>query len=353
MSASRTTPPPAERRALLLGPGGSRPAKGGDPAELLRQAQAQDSVLWLVLDAEQGEHVHAAGQAVGLDREVVEAALASHQRPRLHPVGDATVLFLRTCRLSGGDGDAASGLPRVRLSGGVVLVTAPGVALLVEHGRPDLGTALEQHFDRIQVTASDPTAVLELVARAVVDGYEEVAEALENAVEEADPEPEDGHPVQGAQRRAQRRLRHRRLAAAHHLHRQIFRLRRAAGPAALAFDAVAAQLPDDAGQGRGSLRETSNRLRHVVSQSEQLSELLDSARDAWSAEVSVSQNDDMRRIGAVAALVAVPTLVVGNYGMNFDHMPELHWVWGYPMVVLATVAICAALYVLFHRLEWL
>jgi magnesium transporter len=75
--------------------------------------------------------------------------------------------------------------------------------------------------------------------------------------------------------------------------------------------------------------------------------------NARQAEIGARQNDDMRKISAWAAIVAVPTLITGVYGMNFESMPELGWVAGYPVVILAIVAISVGLYAYFRRIKWL
>lgn len=67
----------------------------------------------------------------------------------------------------------------------------------------------------------------------------------------------------------------------------------------------------------------------------------------------MQQNTDMRKISAYAAMAAVPTMIAGIYGMNFDHMPELRWTFGYPGVVALMVVLCGALYANFHRNNWL
>jgi magnesium transporter len=67
----------------------------------------------------------------------------------------------------------------------------------------------------------------------------------------------------------------------------------------------------------------------------------------------MQQNSDMRRISAGAALIAVPTMIVGIYGMNFDSMPELHWRYGYPAVLLIMVTLVAVIYRALRRNKWL
>ena len=63
----------------------------------------------------------------------------------------------------------------------------------------------------------------------------------------------------------------------------------------------------------------------------------------------MQQNDDMRKISAGAALVVVPTLIAGIYGMNFDHMPELHWAYGYPFAIALMVGVSPGLLLWFFK----
>jgi magnesium transporter len=95
---------------------------------------------------------------------------------------------------------------------------------------------------------------------------------------------------------------------------------------------------------------------HIVRVSEQVADfdsLLTSIVQANLAQVTTEQNEDMRKISAWVAIMAVPTAVAGIYGMNFDHMPELHWTYGYPLVLSLTAGACMALYRGFRRNGWL
>jgi magnesium transporter len=82
-------------------------------------------------------------------------------------------------------------------------------------------------------------------------------------------------------------------------------------------------------------------------------DLLSSSLQANLAQVAVRQNEDMRRISAWIAIIAVPTALAGIYGMNFEHMPELTWTFGYPLVLAVMVVICTFLYRYFKRAGWL
>jgi magnesium transporter len=84
-----------------------------------------------------------------------------------------------------------------------------------------------------------------------------------------------------------------------------------------------------------------------------LDELLSSILQASLARTSLYDNEDMRRISAWAGIIAVPTAIAGIYGMNFEHMPELSWRYGYPAVLLVMLGICWALYRGFKNNNWL
>jgi magnesium transporter len=84
-----------------------------------------------------------------------------------------------------------------------------------------------------------------------------------------------------------------------------------------------------------------------------MDELLSSILQAALARTSLADNEDTRKISAWAAMIAVPTLITGVYGMNFEHMPELGWRWGYPGVLLVIAVVCSVLYRGFKRSGWL
>ena len=95
---------------------------------------------------------------------------------------------------------------------------------------------------------------------------------------------------------------------------------------------------------------TSPRVAETV---DSLDALLSTAFDAHVAQISVQQNDDMRKISAGAALIVVPTLIAGIYGMNFEHMPELGWTYGYPFALLLMAGVAGGLWTLFKKSGWL
>ena len=92
------------------------------------------------------------------------------------------------------------------------------------------------------------------------------------------------------------------------------------------------------------------RINEVV---ENTRELLNTALEANFSLISISQSDVSKKFAGWAAIIAVPTMVAGFYGMNFQFMPELSWHYGYPVVVGLTIAACFLLYIFFRRSGWL
>ena len=101
------------------------------------------------------------------------------------------------------------------------------------------------------------------------------------------------------------------------------------------------------------LNESEDQLDRAVTRAHSLSGLLDAALTASLTQITVRQNDDMRKISAWVAMAAVPTMIAGIYGMNFDNMPELGWTLGYPLVLTLTAIAVASLYRQFKKSGWL
>jgi magnesium transporter len=104
---------------------------------------------------------------------------------------------------------------------------------------------------------------------------------------------------------------------------------------------------------RRYIRDIADHLTRVTEQIASFDDLLTSILQASLAQVGIQQNNDMRKISAWVAIAAVPTMIAGVYGMNFDHMPELRWTYGYPLVIGFMIAVCLLMYRAFRRSNWL
>ena len=135
--------------------------------------------------------------------------------------------------------------------------------------------------------------------------------------------------------------------------------RRATGPLAQPLTRLAGngqfgvKVPFVHEKARPFFRDVSDHLTRVNEAVEGLDRLVSDVLSAHLAQMSVRQNDDMRKISAWAAMAAVPTMIAGIYGMNFDHMPELHWTVSYPAVILLMAVLEVLLYRLLKRRGWL
>ena len=138
------------------------------------------------------------------------------------------------------------------------------------------------------------------------------------------------------------------------LKRELLELKRAAVPLGRPLEELATRpIRVVAPEIQAYFRDVSDHLLRATEQIAAFDELLNSILQAHLAQVTVAQNEDMRKITAWAAVIAVPTMVCGMYGMNFDHMPELHWTFGYPLVLAVISVACLALYRGFRRNGWL
>jgi magnesium transporter len=214
--------------------------------------------------------------------------------------------------------------------------------ITVRHGSASALTpvreALESDPERLR---KGPGVVLHAILDRVVDDY---GPAIDGLQEDIDQVEEELFSV-GRSNPAERIYR---------LLREVLEFRRASAPLVDPIEKLAAghyQQVDK--EIRTYFRDVNDHLIRARDQLDGMHDLLASSLQANLAQVGVRQNEDMRRISAWVAIIAVPTAVAGIYGMNFEHMPELTWTYGYPAVLLVMLAICSSLYWYFRRAGWL
>jgi magnesium transporter len=175
----------------------------------------------------------------------------------------------------------------------------------------------------------------------VVDDYIPVADAIEDDVEEVEKDVfDDDVPAP--------------TARIYNLKREVIEFHRAVWPLLNPLEQLEQggfeRVPEEL---RSFFRDVADHARRVDEQVSSQRELLTSVLEANLALVSVNQNEVVKKISAIAGVIAVPTFIASVYGMNFDHMPELHWRFGYPLAI-ALMGLCvAALVSFFRRIDWL
>ena len=304
-----------------------------DLAAMRRRVDPGDFV-WVGLHEPTAEELDEVAEAFGLHPLAVEDALKAHQRPKLEPYGDGLFLILKTLWYVDAD-DAVE-------TGEISLFVGTDFVVSVRHGEgADLHAARLGLETRQKVLAHGPSAVVYAVCDQVVDHYGEVADYLTEDVDEVEESVFSTERTQDA-------------ARIYVLKRELAEVRRAVmplrEPVRRFTDGAVPGIHAEAGP---YFRDVGDHLSRVSDTIDALDSLLSTAFDAHIAQISLRQNDDMRKISAGAALVVVPTLIAGVYGMNFDHMPELHWAYGYAWALALMIGSSAVLYALFKRSGWL
>ncbi|MFG1817933.1 magnesium/cobalt transporter CorA [Kribbella sp. NPDC049174] len=269
----------------------------------------------------------------GLHELAVEDALKAHQRPKVERFGDDIVVVLRTLWYVD-EGDAVE-------TGQLSVFVGPRYVVTVRHGEGgELATARQELEERASMLGHGPAAVLWAICDSVVDGYEDVAEQVEIDVDEVESSVFSPERTSDAER-------------IYKLKREVLEMRRAIAPLREPMEQFAHGVPGISAKASPFFRDVADHVNRVSDQTESLDVLLSSALNAHLARVSVQQNDDMRRISAWVAIAAVPTMVAGIYGMNFDNMPELRWHYGYYAILLVMAVTCITMYRFFRKVGWL
>lgn len=261
------------------------------------------------------------------------ASLAG-QRPRLETEDHTLVLVLRTLRRPH-EGSV--------VAGSLTIFVAPDHVVTVEHTRS--GSPPTPWAEHLPVGGPGPTggplAVVHAICARVLADHDAACEVLEDEVEEV----EVSVFAEGRSDDAPR---------IHVLRREIAEAHRAIRPLRDPLhDLAAGEQPSWDHSHRAHFRDLSHHHRRTAEQVETLETSIERIFEAHVARLSLQQNDDMRKISAGAALVIVPTLIAGIYGMNFRHMPEIDWPWGYPFALGLMVATVVGLWVLFKHSRWL
>ncbi|MEH3034493.1 MAG: magnesium/cobalt transporter CorA [Aeromicrobium erythreum] len=288
----------------------------------------EDDFLWVGINNPTKDEMSRVGAALDLHPLAVEDALEAHQRPKVERYKDHLFMSLRT--VSYADDDIQTHEVNVFL--------AERFLLTVRHGGRDLREARRRAEGLIEALAHGPTAALHAVVDTIVDRYEAVAAELEQDVEEVESSVFSPRPTSDASR-------------IYRLKRETLEFRRAVVPLRDPLHRFAVQtMPDDA---KPYYRDIADHLARAAEAIDSIEHLLDNALNAHLAQLSVQQNEDMRKLAAGATIFAVPTAIAGIYGMNFQHMPELHWTFGYPLCLAVIAGICAYVYRRFKRSGWL
>jgi magnesium transporter len=290
--------------------------------------------VWVGMHEPTGDELDEVAEAFSLHPLAVEDALHAHQRPKLERYDDGIFLVLKTLWYVDED-DAVE-------TGEINVFVGRDFVVSVRHGEgTELNTTRLELESHQAVLGHGPSSVVYAIVDHVVDTYEEVASQLEIDVDE----------VESSVFSQQRTRDSRRIYV---LKRELAEVRRAVNPLKEPMKRFATgSVPAVTQEAAPFFRDVADHLVRVSEAVETLDSLLSTAFDAHLARIGIEQNEDMRKISAWVAIAAVGTLVAGIYGMNFVHMPELEWRFGYFYALALMIGASVVLYRMFKKSGWL
>ena len=305
------------------------------PLERACDASRPDNAfVWIGLYEPSAEEFDSVRRELDLHELAVEDAIHAHQRPKLELYGDTLLVVLKPARYLASDETVEFGE--------ILVFIGDGFIITVRHGEAALHEVRLRTESRPDLLRCGPGAALYAIVDRIVDDYLPVVAALDNGVEEVEREVFSTETGTNTAERI------------YDLKREVLGMYAAVSPLAEPLDQLARgrhALVDESL--RAYFRDAHDHLLRMIQRIEGSRDLLTGVLTANMTQVTVRQNEDMRKISAWAAIVAVPTLIAGVYGMNFKDMPELHWVLGYPVTVGVIAVLCALLYRYFKRIGWL
>jgi magnesium transporter len=294
-----------------------------------------DSFVWIGLHEPTRDEFDAVTAEFELPRLAVEDAHNPQQRPKLETYGDLLFLVIKPVRYVDSQ--------EVIETGQVVLFIGETFVVSVRHGETAAlhGVRLKLENEQPELLKCGPSAVVYAVLDHVVDDYERVMRQVDEDIDEIELHVFSS----GAGNQAQR---------IYKLKRELTEFRRAVVPLRDPLRDLMHQRVRQIHPGTAEyFRDVQDHVTRVSEQIEAVDGLLSDALSANLAEVGIRQNEDMRKISAWVAIAAVPTMIAGIYGMNFENLPELKWEYGYYLVLGVMAAACGLLYRSFKRNGWL
>jgi magnesium transporter len=351
--AVRAVPAPPPRPSQVVDnavySGGRRIATPESAAESRAELDAgEERLAWLGLYRPEPGDIGELAELFELPELAVEDAIKAHQRPKFERYGGTLFVVLRAARYL----DAAEEVE----FGELHLFLGPDFAITVRHSEsPDLSRVRRRLESSPELLAKGSEAVLYAILDAVVDGYSPVVAGLANDIDEIESQVFGGDP--GVSRRI------------YELSQEVVEFQRAVNPLLGIIAGIRAGF-DKYGvdeELRGYLRDVAD---HVTQVRERVEGFRLALRDILTVnatlvaqrqneeireltEASIAQGEEVKKISAWAAILFAPTLVGTVYGMNFTHMPETDWVFGYPFAVLLMALVSGVLYAVFKRRDWI
>lgn len=303
--------------------------------EIGRILQQTDNFVWIGLHEPDQELMAEAQQQFRLHDLAVEDAHRAHQRPKIEAYGDTLFIVLRTAQMDRGTLKVSFGETHFFVGANFILTIRHGSTIPYSDVRTRCETTPH-------LLSKGPSFALYAVMDAIVDSYFPIVHELSEGLEQLEEKVFSGEPTRET------------ITQIYQLKRELLELKRAVSPVIdicnrlMRFDLVL--VPEETRPYFRDIYDHAIRINEMVDNTR---ELLTSVLEVNFSLISVTQNDVSKKFAGWAAIIGVPTMVAGIYGMNFDSIPELHWEYGYPVVLVITAGLCFFLYQHFRRSGWL
>ncbi|MGH3931913.1 MAG: magnesium and cobalt transport protein CorA [Pseudonocardiaceae bacterium] len=319
--------------------------------ELLREHSAHDGgscLAWIGLYRPEEQEIASVAAEFGLHELAVEDAVQAHQRPKLERYGGTLFVVLRPARY-------VDPIEVVEI-GELHAFIGEDFVITIRHAvEPNLAEVRKRMESEPELLKLGPMAVLYGILDRIVDDYQPVLHGLRNDIDEIEDQVFRGEPA------VSRRI--------YQLSREVIEFQRACEPLLDVLESLASGFTKNQVdvELQRQLRDVQDHAVHVVERVDAFRELLgniltvnstmvaqrQSEETTKLTQASLAQSEEVKRISAWAAILFAPSIIGTVYGMNFEHMPEIHWRFGYPMAVGMMLMVSVLLYILFRRRGWL
>jgi magnesium transporter len=327
---------------------GQRVTEPATLEETYEQVHRLNGIAWIGLYRPDREEMESVAEEFGFHQLAVDDTISAHQRPKLERYGDMLFTVLRSARYR-------DDVERVEFGELHVYSGKDFVVTVRQAESPDLGAVRQRMEASPELLKLGCEAVVYAILDQVVDEYQPVIEGLQGDIDEIEDQVFNGDPE------VSRRI--------YELLREVVKFMRAAQPLPAMLVELRAWYEE-----KGAAEELQRNLRDVADHVERVVELANGFKmllinligingtlvaqrqndeTQRLSELSLRQNEEVKRISSWAAILFAPTLVASIYGMNFTHMPELHWMVGYPYALVLMLLVSLTLYLVFKKKGWL
>jgi len=306
-------------------------------ADISEYVSRPDCFVWVALFEATTDEFREMAEEFALHPLAVEDAQKGHQRPKIEEYDDSLFVVLHT--LETGDEGASEEL----LVGEVDIFAGPNYILSVRHrtrkGLAEVRARCEREPELLRIGSG---FVLYAIIDAIVDRYFPIIDALESSLEAAESEMFEDTSARS------------RIEDLYALKSRLMTVKHAVGPLMEAVGKLyGGRVPQLCVGTQDYFRDVYDHLSRINTATESIREMLSTAITVNIALISLSATEVTKRLAAWGALITVPTLIAGIYGMNFEKMPELEWAFGYPTVLTLMLCIDVVLYWRFRVAEWI